>query len=138
MYIFTKIRTLRRGSPTRKPMDRWGPMPGYAQCALRGNGYHDALGGRGTRALRFDSTLRRRAGDAAPAPTRATIATRARFAGGGPRPIPRPGRRWLCPIPGQARPQVPSQLREAGREGATGPPRVAQANVGLCDSHGRG
>ena len=49
-------------------MDRWGPMPGYAHCALRGNGYHDALGGRGARALRFDSTLRRRAGDAAPAP----------------------------------------------------------------------
>ena len=52
--------------------NRWGPMPGYAHCALRGNGYHDALGGRGARALRFDSTLRRRAADAAPAPTRAT------------------------------------------------------------------
>ena len=26
-------------------MDRWGPMLGYAHCALRGNGYHDALGG---------------------------------------------------------------------------------------------
>ena len=58
-------------------MDRWGPMPGYAHCALRGNGYHDALGGRGARALRFDSTLRRRAGDAAPAPTRATSEARA-------------------------------------------------------------
>ena len=58
-------------------MDRWGPMPGYAHCALRGNGYHYALGGRGARALRFDSTLRRRAGDAAPAPTRATSEARA-------------------------------------------------------------
>ena len=44
-------------------MDRWEPMPGYVHRALRGNGYHDALGGRGSRALRFDSTLRRRAGD---------------------------------------------------------------------------
>ena len=34
-------------------------------------------GGRGARALRFDSTLRRRAGDAAPAPTRATSEARA-------------------------------------------------------------
>ena len=50
-------------------MDRWADAR-VPQCALRGNGYHDALGGRGARALRFDSTLRRRAGDAAPAPTR--------------------------------------------------------------------
>ena len=57
-----------------------GPMGTDArvpQCALRGNGYHDALGGRGARALRFDSALRRRAGDAAPAPTRATSEARA-------------------------------------------------------------
>ena len=40
-------------------MDRWEPMPGYVHRALRGNGYHDALGGRGARALRIDSTLRR-------------------------------------------------------------------------------
>jgi len=37
-----------------------------AHSALRGNGYHDALGGRGARALRFDRALCRRAGDAAP------------------------------------------------------------------------
>ena len=56
-----------------------GPMgtdARVAHCALRGNGYHDALGGRCARALRFDSTLRRRTGDAAP-PTGATSATRA-------------------------------------------------------------
>ena len=31
-------------------MDRRGPMPGYAHCALRGYGYHDARSGGGTRA----------------------------------------------------------------------------------------
>ena len=118
--------------------DRWTDGNRRTHSALRGNGYHDALGGRGARALRFDSTLRRRAGDATRTPTRATTATRARFAGGCPRPISRPGRRRWCPIPGQARPQVPSRLREARREGAVGPSRVAQANVGLCGSHGQG
>ena len=37
-----------------------------AHSALRGNGYHDALGGRGARALRFDRVLCRPAGGAAP------------------------------------------------------------------------
>ena len=49
-------------------MDRWEPMPGYVHRALRGNGYHDALRGRGARALRFDSILHRRKGDAATRP----------------------------------------------------------------------
>ena len=67
----------------RKPIDH-GTNPRVTR-ALRGNGHHDALGERGGRVIRFDSTLYRRAGDAAPAPTCTTSATRAWFAGGVPR-----------------------------------------------------
>ena len=35
-------------------MDRWADAR-VPQCALRGNGYHDALGGRGARALHFEA-----------------------------------------------------------------------------------
>ena len=58
-------------------MDRWEPMQGYVHRALRGNGYHDALRGRGARAIRFESIIHRRKGDAATAPTRATSEARA-------------------------------------------------------------
>ena len=77
MYTFSP--KFARSDAVHRRGNRWtdGTDAGVAHCALRGNGHHDALGGRGERALRFDSTLRRRAGDAAPAPTRATSEARA-------------------------------------------------------------